>query len=376
MDWLTGSKSGQIKKLISQLADVERRDAAARELIQLGAEAVPALIEAAQTQDPGLLHIYQHILARIPSATPTLIKVLLSAHPLMRGRAAEVFAINKDRKAVSALTDAIRGEYFTVRSRAALALGEIGDIQIIPELLQLLKDREGEVRMAACVALGKFRDPSTFDEMANVLLDDPLIEVRQAAAKALGNTKHSDAIPFLMEALRDSYWWYEKEQAAQVLLNAIEGMGRDVIDPLLDALGDRETTVRKYAVRVLGNLGDVRIIEELGMIVYDLHHEVRQAAVEALAKFGSPAVDILGTALSHPEAAVREHAVMGLGQISDIRVAPLLIDMLNDPERDVRKQAIQSLGGLNDERAAPALKQIASDRSDRELSALAKKFLG
>ena len=376
MDWLTGSKQGQAKKLISQLADDNKRDDSARELIQMGADAVPALIEAAQTQDPSLLQIYQHLLARIPSATPIMIKALSSAHPLIRGRVAEVFAINKDKKSVPALLDAIKGEFFTVRSRAALALGEIGDKRVISELLFLLKDNELEVRIAACTALGKLCDPSTFDEIANVLLDDPHIEVRQSAAKALGDTKHPEAIPFLMEALRDSYWWYEKEQAAQVLLNAIEGMGAVVVDPLLEALGDRETTVRKYAVRVLGNLGDIRAIEELGMAVYDLHHEVSQTAADALAKFGSSAVNILEIALSHPEAAVREHAIMGLGQINDIRVASLLIEMLNDPERDVRKQAIQSIGGLNDDRAVPALKQIASDRSDRELAALAKKFLG
>jgi len=376
MDWLTGSKQGHAKKLISQLADMNKRDAAARDLIQLGVDAVPALVEAVQTQDPGLLRMYQQILARIPSALPMLVKALSSAHPLIRGRVVEVFAITKDKTAVPALLEAIKGEFFTVRSRAALALGEIGDERAIPELLQLLKDKEMEVRMAACTALGKLCAPSTFDEMANVLLDDPHIEVRQSAARALGDTKHPDAIPFLMEALRDSYWWYEKEQAAQVLLNAIEGMGSDVIDYLLDALGDRETSVRKYAARILGNLGDTRVIEELGMVVYDLHHEVSEAAAEALAKFGTPAVDILGTALSHPEATVREHAIMGLGKISDIRVTPLLIGMLNDPDRNVRKQTIQSLGGLNDERAVPALKQIASDRSDRELAAFAKEFLG
>ncbi len=67
----------------------------------------------------------------------------------------------------------------------------------IPDLLLLLKDKEPEVRIAACTALGKFSDPSTFDEITNVLLDDVMIEVRQSAARALGDTKHPAAIPFL-----------------------------------------------------------------------------------------------------------------------------------------------------------------------------------
>ena len=375
MDWLTGSKQGESKKLISQLADSTKRDAAAQGLLKLGAEAVPALMEALQTQDLSLLLIYQHVLARMPSAQPQLTKALASAHPVIRGRIIEVFGISKDKALIPVLLDALKSEYFTVRSKALLALAAIGDDRTVPDLLPLLKDPEDEVRIAACAAIGKFRDPSTFDEITNVLLDDLKIEVRQAAAKALGETKHPAAIPFLMEALRDSFWWYEKEQAVSVLLTAIENMGEAVVEPLIDALADKEGTVRKFAAMILSKLGDIRAIEELGMALYDLHHEVGEAAAEALTKFGSQAVDILIESLSHPEAAIREHAVVALGKIQDVRVAPVLIEMLRDPDRDVQKNAMFSLVNLRDERAIPALREIAENRADREMSMLAKQLL-
>lgn len=375
MDWFSNSKQGEVKKLISQLADANRRDAAAQELINLGSDAVPLLIDALQTSDLKLVAIYERILARIPSASPALIKALGSAHPLVRGRVAEVFSINKEKAAVPALLEALRGEFFTVRSRAALALGRIGDVTAIPPLLTALKDRENEVRMAVCQALGQFKDPSTFDDLAGILLDDPKIEVRQAAAKALGDSEHPDAIPFLMESLRDSFWWYERDKSISDLLTAIEKMGKPAVEPLIEALGDREGTVRKLAATVLGKLQDVRALDELGMTLYDLHHEVSEAAAEALAQFGAPAIAVLGEALKHPEAAVREHAVIGLGKIQDARVANLLVGMLDDPERFVKKQVIQSLGGLHDDRAKSALKEIAADRADRELSTLAKSIL-
>ncbi|GAB4567134.1 MAG: HEAT repeat domain-containing protein [Anaerolineales bacterium] len=375
MDWLTNSKYSEAKKLIPMLTDSARRDRAAQELIRLGADAVPPLLDALQTQDLNLLAIYQHILARIPSASPELTKALKSAHPLIRGRVAEVFGISKDKNAIPILLEALHGEFFTVRARAASALANIGDPRIIPELLPLLKDREDEVRMAACAAVGKFRDPSTFDELANVALDDTKIEVRQAAVKALGDSKDPAAIPFLMEALRDSFWWFEREQSVNILLNAIEGMGDAVVEPLIEALGDREKTVRKFAIMILGRLRDIRAIEELGMAVYDLHHEVSQAAAEALAAFGAPAVDVLAEALIHPEATVREHAILGLGRIRDERVAPLLIEMLGDPDRDVKRQAIQSLGDLRDARAIPTLQEIAANRADREIAMFAKEII-
>jgi HEAT repeat protein len=375
MDWFTNPKQGEARKLIPQLADSSKRDRAAQELIRLGADSVPALMEALQTQDLSLLAIYQQILARIPSASPELLKTIKSSHPVIRARAVDVFSISKDANAVPVLLEALRGEFFTVRARAALALGSIGDARTIPNLLPLLKDPENEVRIAACTAVGKFSAPSTFDDLANVLLDDAIIEVRQAAVKALGETRHPEAIPFLMEALRDSFWWFEREQSVRDLLTAIEKMGEPVVEPLVEALGDREGTVRKYAAIVLGRLRDIRAIEELGMALYDLHHDVSQAAAESLAQFGGEAVGVLSEALTHPEAGVRERAVHGLGLIRDERVAPLLIEMLNDPDRAVKKQAIHSLGSVRDKRAIPALQSLAADRADRELASLAKEWI-
>ena len=84
MSWLTGGKQGEAKRLLSQLADTSTREQSAIELIRLDADAVPVLIEALQTRDVNLLAIYEQILARIPSASPSLIKVLETAHPILR----------------------------------------------------------------------------------------------------------------------------------------------------------------------------------------------------------------------------------------------------------------------------------------------------
>ncbi len=375
MDWLTGGKQGEAKRLITQLSDVTQRDRAAQDLIRLGSDAVTPLIETLQSKDASLIPLVQQILARIPSAAPTLIKLLSTAHPVIRGRAAEIFTISKDHAAIPALLDAVRGEYFTVRSRSALALGKIGDAKAIQPLLNLLKDPEDEVRIAACLALCLFRNPSTFDDITNVLLDDPKIEVRQAAARALGNTQHPAALPYLMEALHDSFWWYEREYGVGDLLLAIEKMGTSAVDPLIEALRDKEGTVRKFAALLLGKLGDPRAIEPLGMSLYDMHHEVGKASAESLAKFGGNSFQVLTEALSHPEMWIRIHAIIGLSRIRDGRVGPALIQMLNDPEREVKKQAIQSLGDLKDPRSVSVLQEIMANRHDREFHALAKEAL-
>lgn len=375
MNWLTGGKTGEAKRLVSQLADASKRDRAAQELIRLGADAAPALIEALHSTDLQLVPLYQKVLAHMPSATPALISALSASHPVIRGRIIEIFSVTRDRAAIPALINALRGEFYTVRSKAVAALSNIGDPEFVEEFLPLLSDHEAEVRIAAVTALGKYAVPHTFDRMSNLLFDDPSLEVRQATAKALGSTKHPDAVFFLTRALRDPFWWYEREQAAAELLKSIENMGVYAVPGLIEALSDREGTVRRFAALILGKIGDPRAIEELGMTLYDLHHDVSLAAAEALAKFGAPAVKVMSNALLHPEATVRLHAAIGLGKIKDPRVAPFLIETLHDPERAVQKQAILSLGQLHDEMADSALKVVAMDRNDRELSMLARQVL-
>jgi len=375
MDWLSGSKKGEINKLIQQLGDSGYRDAAIEELTRRGSESTPYLIAALHTEDQDLVSAIQAILVRIPGAESALVVAFQTAHPIVRGWAAEILGRRRDRATIPLLLSGLNSDYFTVRSKSALALSEIRDPSIIPNLLPLLRDPHAAVRSAACTAVGSFRKPETFDEIANVLLEDQKIEVRQSAVRSLAEARHPAVIPYLMDALRDSFWWYEREQAVSDLFESILKMGEMILDPLLEALEDPERTVRKFSATLLGRIGHPRAIEPLANSLYDLHHEVGRAAAEALASFGSQGLDPLLDALRHPEVGVRSIIVDALANVQDARVAPELIRSLTDPDRGIRKQAILSLKRVPDSRALSALQGIAADRSDRELSALAKQAL-
>jgi HEAT repeat protein len=330
MQWLTGGREGEIKRLIAQLSDPTKRDRAAQDLIRLGAEAAPALSDSLLTRDD----LISQILVRIgPPAAPPLCKTLTTAQPEVRAHAAQILGVLKDKSSIPALVDALRGEFYTVRLQAALALGQIRDPGSISALTQALKDREPEVRAAACIALGKFADPRTFEAISTVLLTDLQIEARQAAAQALGETKRMEAIPYLMEALRDSYWWYERDQAVNHLLDAIAKMGNAVVPGLIEALSDHEGTVKKYAALLLARIPDERALEPLSISLYDTHFDVCRASAEALAAMGAPALPILLKALRHPEAWLRQQAVIGLAKSRSAQVVPALLSSLNDENR-------------------------------------------
>ena len=84
MEWLSGGKTGDARRLVGQLHDPVRRDRAIRGLLQMGASAASALTDALGTKDQELLLLYQQILVHLgKSATPALIRTLNEAHPVM-----------------------------------------------------------------------------------------------------------------------------------------------------------------------------------------------------------------------------------------------------------------------------------------------------
>jgi HEAT repeat protein len=378
MNWLTGGRfaQGEAKRLISHLSDSTKRERAAQDLIKLGVDAVPTLIEALQARDPNLPPLIRQVIAQMgPVAIPALTQTLRTAHPIIRTQVCEILGQIKDRAAIPPLMEAAQSEFFSVREKSAYALGNIKDPQSIQILITLLDDRETEVRVAACLALGQFRDPNIFNKLGDVLLDDREIEVRQAAARTLGETKNPVVLPYLMEALHDSFWWYGREQTTHVLLDAIEGFGTFAVEPLIEELYNTEAAVRRYAADILGNLHDERAIEPLSMALYDLHHEVGTVAAEALAKFGGASLEVLKETARHPEEGIRKNVALALGNIKDARVAPILLEMLRDPDRTVQKQVVLSLGQLRDPNTMPALQELAVSRTDRELAALARQAI-
>jgi HEAT repeat protein len=141
---------------------------------------------------------------------------------------------------------------------------------------------------------------------------------------------------------------------------------------LIEALKDKEGTVRKFAATLLGRIGDARAVEPLGTALYDLHHEVGKVSAEALVNFGVTSFEILVEALEHPEMWIRIHSVDVLPRISEPRVALVLLELLKDPEREVQRHVIEAMGELKDKRTLSALQAIMANRADRELHALAK----
>jgi hypothetical protein len=104
-----------------------------------------------------------------------------------------------------------------VRQAAARALGQIGDPQATPALIQALRDKKWEVRRAAAEALEKIGDPQATPALIQALRYED-VGVRQAAAWALEKIGDPQATPALIQALQDGW---VRDVAAWALLKLL-----------------------------------------------------------------------------------------------------------------------------------------------------------
>ena len=99
------------------------------------------------------------------------------------------------------------------------------------------------------------------------------------------------------------------------------------------------------------------------------------AAAEALARYGAPALEVLEEATRAVESPIRMHALSGLSRIQDDRALPIIEDRIHDADRNVMKRAIQALAETRNPNALTVLAPYAEDRSDRERSMLAREAM-
>ena len=143
-------------------------------------------------------------------------------------------------------------------------------------------------------------------------------------------------------------------EAAQ---DALAQVGPPAVEPLIKAL--REYQIRTYVIEVLGKIKDERVLDPL--MAQLRNEEFKDVATKALVGVGLPAVERLMSVLNDKDKNVRKHAVMALGDIGISEAVEPLIDATKDEDWAVRLQAMAGLDKIGDERGKPAIKALVKD---------------
>lgn len=100
-------------------------------------------------------------------------------------------------------TKALAGPAWIARRNAAWGLGALDASEAVPALIEALKDPEAGVREQVAWALGAIGDRRAVDALV-AALSDSVAGVRRQAAWALGSIGDQRAVPGLTKALKDS----------------------------------------------------------------------------------------------------------------------------------------------------------------------------
>jgi HEAT repeat protein len=155
-----------IAALAAALADSSRWAAStvATDLIEMGAEVVPTLVEIALRAEGRGADAHEaavtavRVLGEIrdPRATPALLGLLEQSADLdLRARAAAALGTIGGPQAARALAEALQDPAWQVRAQAATGLGALGDVLVVPSLKRAIYDESWWVRRNCAEALGR-----------------------------------------------------------------------------------------------------------------------------------------------------------------------------------------------------------------------------
>jgi HEAT repeat protein len=140
------------------------------------------------------------------------------------------------------------------------------------------------------------------------------------------------------------------------------------VEPLIQALGDKDLLVREAVAHALGRIGDKRAVEPLIQALRDKYGEVQERAAEALGEIGDErAIEPLIQALKDEGENVRTNAVWALGEMRDAIAVEPLIKALKDEDEylSVQRATAEALGKIGDERAVePLIKALKDEDED------------
>jgi HEAT repeat protein len=249
------------------------------------------------------------------------------------------------------------------RTDASIALGELGDPDVIPDLLRVVGDQEESIWQV------------TFQGEPHNIQEHPRVAAYEAVKK-IANHEH------LLKALVHRKYPEVRAQAAWLLSDMVprDDIRERVVVALRKALNDPEVPVKFQAMLSLGTLGSLKVDEARPFFKLNDNY-VRFQTLGAVGKIPSDDASnfVLSIIKDDNEADVfRIQGIRLMGEREDRQAVPTLIDLLMDNNPNIREHSAIALGLLGAMNALTPLYQTLIDEDEmvRYSAGIALAFLG
>lgn len=308
----------------------------------------------------------------------SLIYDLKNPDPVRRKEAAMHLGANKIQRATPDLVAAAGDSDPSVRREIIAALDKMLDPRAVPAFVMLMSDPEKDIR-EKCIQgainlylpqesgltvtftkVANFFNPWS-DEWVDIVVEpginvDPTVitalkerlqdseeNLRVRAARALGILKGKDAIPSMLEALRQD----RSNSVRFDLVRSLRKIGdAGISKELMNFVGYNDSKVRNETVYTIGRFRYAEATQELarlyeresGLPKKETDAAYRERLLDALAFIAHPSTrELFIKELKNPDAMLRLHAYEGIARIRDASiVTDVSRDRLREKEEKVR----------------------------------------
>ena len=208
-----------------------------------------------------------------------------------------------------------------------------------------LEDEDAEVRATAIRALWEVEEPDLIAPLLDFLQHDPDVNVRAAAAGALGRYVYLGELDKLPAP--------QAGRLQQILLNVIHGAD--------------EPEVRRRALEAVAYSGRPEIPPLISEAYASSDHKFRISALFAMGRSADPRwAPQVRAELSSPSPELRFEAARAAGELQLTDAAKELSELIYDGDPQVREAAIWSLGQVGGDLARETLTRLLDEEEDEE----------
>ncbi len=241
------------------------------------------------------------------------------------------------------LLEGLRDHSVRVRLAAALAVGKLGLVTCIPDLILLVDDSDGQVFSAAVDSLRSLAEISRTSILAEVdhFCSSTALHHRKAAAHLLASLGEEERLLLLT-----------KDEDPQVRKAAVEAIGANHVKKsgtmLVLALTDEDPDVRIAVADTLGHLQDKTALDALEQALDDKDVWVQSAVLKAIAAIEpARAWTIIKKNQTKTEGLMMITMLQILELIGGPESEEFIRHALNSSDQDIARQAAMSLERVN-----------------------------